>query len=144
MSVNKFIGLGNVTKDPEIRVAGEHKVATFGLAMNERGYTLANGTVVPEKVEFITVVAWRGLAEIIEKYVKKGDKLYVEGKMKTRSYDDKNGVKRYVTEIVVDNLEMLGGKPNTYTQEQNKVDERAKEFKQEQFPPQVGDDGLPF
>ena len=89
MSVNKFIGLGNVTKDPEIRVAGEHKVATFGLAMNERGYTLQNGTHVPERVEFIGIVLWRGLAEISEKYVKKGDKLYVEGKMNTRSYDEK-------------------------------------------------------
>lgn len=129
MSVNKFIGLGNVTKDPEIRVAGEHKVATFGLAMNERGYTLANGTVVPEKVEFITVVAWRGLAEIIEKYVKKGDKLYVEGKVKTRSYDDKDGNKRYVTEIMVDNIELLGNKPSsTFQSESKAVEERAKTF----------------
>jgi single-strand DNA-binding protein len=132
MSVNKFIGLGNVTKDPEIRVAGEHKVATFGLAMNERGYTLANGTVVPEKVEFITAVAWRGLAEIIEKYVKKGDKLYVEGKVKTRSYDDKDGNKRYVTEIMVDNIELLGGKPQqgntTHQTEADKLEGRTTQI----------------
>ena len=56
---------------------------------------------------------WRGLAEIAEKYVHKGDKLYIEGKIKTRSYDDQNGIKRYVTEIFVDNMEMLGGKSNS-------------------------------
>ena len=142
--MQKFIAIGNVGQDPEVRLAGETKVATLSLATTERGYKLQNGTEVPDRTEWHNLVVWRGLAEVVEKYVHKGDKLYVEGKMKTRSYDDKNGVKRYVTEIVVDNLEMLGGKPNAYTQEQNKVDERAKEFKQEQFPPQVNDDGLPF
>lgn len=143
MSVNKFIGLGNVGQDPEVRVAGEHKVATFSLATTERGYTLQNGTQVPERTEWHNIVLWRGLAEIAEKYVKKGDKLYIEGKIKTRSYDDKNGVKRYATEIVVDNLEMLGTKPQTpYTQEANKLEGRAEEF--QPFPPQVNDDGLPF
>ena len=142
--MQKFIAIGNVGQDPEVRLAGETKVATLSLATTERGYKLQNGTEVPDRTEWHNLVVWRGLAEVVEKFVHKGDKLYVEGKMKTRSYDDKNGVKRYVTEIVVDNLEMLGGKSNTYQTEQNKVDERAKEFKQEQFPPQVNDDGLPF
>ena len=143
--MQKFIAIGNVGQDPEVRLAGDTKVATLSLATTERGYKLQNGTEVPDHTEWHNLVVWRGLAEVVEKFVHKGDKLYVEGKIKTRSYDDKNGVKRYVTEIVVDNLEMLGGKPQTpYTQEQNKVDERAKEFKQEQFPPQINDDGLPF
>lgn len=132
MSVNKIILLGHVGQDPEVRVAGEHKVATFSLATTERGYTLQNGTQVPESTTWHNIVLWRGLAEIAEKYVKKGDKLYIEGKIKTRSYDDKNGVKRYVTEIVVDNLELLGGKPQQPQQQT------------EQFPPQVNEDGLPF
>lgn len=110
MSVNKVILLGNVGQDPEVRVAGEHKVATFSLATTERGYTLQNGTQVPERTEWHNIVLWRGLAEIAEKYVKKGDKLYIEGKIKTWSYEDKSGVKRYITEIFADNLEMLGGK----------------------------------
>lgn len=110
MSVNKVILIGHVGQDPEVRVAGEHKVATFSLATTERGYTLANGTQVPERTEWHNIVLWRGLAEIAEKYVKKGDKLYIEGKIKTRSYDDKKGAKRYITEIFADNLEMLGGK----------------------------------
>ena len=68
------------------------------------------GTEVPERTEWHNWVLWRGLAEIAEKYVRKGDKLYVEGKIKSRSYDDQAGNKRYVTEIFVDNMEMLSGR----------------------------------
>ena len=111
MAVNRIILLGNVGKDPDIRVLdGGSKVANFPLATSERGYKLANGTEVPERTEWHNLVLWKGLAEVVEKYVKKGDKLYIEGKIRTRSYDDKGGVKRYVTEIHVDNLELLGAK----------------------------------
>ena len=82
-------------------------VATFPLATTDRAYTLANGTQVPERTSWHNIVLWRGLAETAEKYVHKGDKLYIEGKIRTRSYDDQNGVKRYVTEIFCDNMEML-------------------------------------
>lgn len=108
MAVNKVILLGNVGQDPDVRSLDNGiKVANFTLATTERGYTLKNGTQVPEKTEWHNIVVWRGLAEVVEKYVKKGDKLYLEGKIKTRSYDDKQGVKRYMTEIYVDNLELL-------------------------------------
>lgn len=108
MSVNKVILLGNVGKDPEVRYLDSGiAVATFSLATSERAYTLANGTQVPERTEWHNLVLWRGLAETAEKYVHKGDKLYVEGKIKTRSYDDQAGSKRYVTEIFVDVMEML-------------------------------------
>ena len=66
-----------------------------------------NGTQVPERTEWHNIVLWRGLAETAEKYVRKGDKLYIEGKIRTRSYDDQNGVKRYIVEIFGDNMEML-------------------------------------
>lgn len=119
MSVNKVILLGNVGRDPEVRYLDTGvAVATFPLATSERGYTLANGTQVPEKTDWHNLVLWRGLAEVAEKYVHKGDKLYIEGKIKTRSYDDQAGVKRYVTEIFVDNMEMLtpkGANPNVGT-----------------------------
>lgn len=82
-------------------------MATFSLATSDRAYTLANGTQVPERTEWHNLVLWRGLAETAEKYVHKGDKLYIEGKIRTRSYDDQAGMKRYVTEIFVDNMEML-------------------------------------
>ncbi len=108
MSVNKVILLGNVGKDPEVRYLDTGiAVATLTLATSDRAYTLANGTQVPERTEWHNLVLWRGLAETAEKYIHKGDKLYVEGKIRSRSYDDQNGVKRYVTEIFVDNMEML-------------------------------------
>lgn len=108
MSVNKVILLGNVGKDPEVRYLDTGlAVATFPLATTDRAYTLANGTQVPERTEWHNLVLWRGLAETAEKYVHKGDKLYIEGKIRSRSYDDTSGAKRYVTEIFVDNMEML-------------------------------------
>lgn len=111
MSVNKVILLGNVGKDPEVRYLDSGiAVATLPLATSDRAYTLANGTQVPERTEWHNLVLWRGLAETAEKYVHKGDKLYIEGKIRTRSYDDQAGNKRYVTEIFVDNMEMLSPK----------------------------------
>ena len=133
MSVNKAILLGNVGKEPEIRMAGEHKVATFSVATTERGYTLQNGTQVPERTEWHNIVAWKGLAEIVEKFIHKGDKLYIEGKNKTRSYDDKQGGKRYITEIVAENIEMLGGKQGN-----------KSPTNQDQYPPQVGANDMPY
>ncbi|GHT58295.1 single-stranded DNA-binding protein [Bacteroidia bacterium] len=111
MSVNKIILLGNVGKDPEVRYFDNGgAVANFTLATTERGYTAANGTQVPDRTEWHNIVLWRGLAEIAEKYVKKGSKIYLEGKIRTRSYDDTAGNKRYVTEVWGDNMELLDRK----------------------------------
>lgn len=111
MSVNKVILIGNVGKEPEVRYLDTGvAVATLALATSERGYTLQNGTQVPERTEWHNIVLWRGMAETAEKYVHKGDRLYIEGKIRTRSYDDQNGVKRYVTEIFADNMQMLGSR----------------------------------
>lgn len=114
MSINKVILIGNVGRDPEVRYLDTGiAVATLPLATTDRAYTLANGTQVPERTEWHNLVLWRGLAETAEKYVHKGDKLYVEGKIRTRSYDDQSGSKRYVTEIFVDSMEMLTPKGGT-------------------------------
>lgn len=108
MSLNKVQLIGNVGKDPDVRYLDNGvAVATFPLATTDRAYTLANGTQVPERTEWHNIVLWRGLAETAEKYVHKGDKLYIEGKIRSRSYDDQNGIKRYVVEIFADNMEML-------------------------------------
>ncbi len=108
MSLNKVQLIGNVGKDPEVRYLDSGvAVATFPLATTDRAYTLPNGTQVPERTEWHNIVLWRGLAETAEKYVHKGDKLYIEGKIRSRSYDDQNGMKRYVVEIFGDNMEML-------------------------------------
>lgn len=107
-SVNKVILLGNVGKDPEVRYVEQGvAVAQLPLATTERGYKLQNGTEVPDRTEWHNIVAWRKQAEIIEKYVHKGDMLYVEGKIHSRSYEDKQGVKRYVTEIWADQIELM-------------------------------------
>lgn len=106
--MNKAILIGNVGQEPTVKhLENNTAVATFSLATTERGYTLQNGTQVPERTEWHNIVVWRKQAEVVEKYVHKGDKLYIEGKIHTRSYDDKNGMKRYITEIWADAMEML-------------------------------------
>lgn len=106
MSLNKVILIGNVGRDPEVRYFDSNSaVANFTLATSERGYTLANGTVVPERTEWHNIVARRDLVPFVEKWVKKGSGLYVEGKIRTRSYDDQSGAKRYITEIYADRIE---------------------------------------
>jgi single-strand DNA-binding protein len=85
-------------------------VASFPLATTEKGYTLPNGTQVPERTEWHNLVLRGRLAEVAGQYVHKGDKLYVEGKIHSRAYDDQAGVRRYVTEIFVEQMEMLTSK----------------------------------
>lgn len=108
MSVNKVILVGNVGKDPEVRhFDNGSSVVNFSLATTERGYTAQNGTQVPDRTEWHNIVCWRGLAKIAEQYVKKGNQIYIEGKIRTRSYDDQSGAKRYIVEVYADNLELL-------------------------------------
>lgn len=111
MSVNKVILIGSVGQDPRVKYFDTGSaVATFPLATTDRGYTLQNGTQIPERTEWHNIVASNRLAEIVDKYVHKGDKLYLEGKIRTRSYSDQSGAMRYITEIYVDNMEMLSPK----------------------------------
>jgi len=118
MSVNKVILLGNVCKDPEIKHLDNNSVANFSIATNERGYTTKSGQTIPDKVEYHNLVIWGGLVKVVEGWVKKGTQIYIEGKLRTRSWDDKDGNKRYTTEIYVDNLQLLGG-GNNNNQSQN-------------------------
>jgi single-strand DNA-binding protein len=109
MSVNKVILVGNVGKDPEVRhLDSGVAVANFPLATSE-SYNAKNGERVTT-TEWHNIVLWRGLADVAEKYVTKGRQLYIEGRIRTRSYDDKEGNKRYITEIYGDNMTMLGTK----------------------------------
>ena len=116
MSLNKVILIGNVGKDPTIKYFDSgNAVANFTVATSERGYTLANGTEVPERTEWHNIVAGRDRAQFVEKFVKKGSLVYVEGKIRTRNYDDQNGIKRYVTEIYADRIEFYstGRRPDS-------------------------------
>ena len=116
--MNKVMLIGNVGVDPDVRYVDRGVcVAQLRLATSERGYTLPNGTEVPERTEWHNVVLWRQLAEVVDKYVKKGDKLYIEGKIHTRSYEDNQGRTRYVTEIWADAMEMLTPKPQSQSPE---------------------------
>ena len=107
--VNKVILIGYVGRDPEVRhLEGNTSVATFSLATTET-YTNKQGQRV-DQTEWHNIVAWRNLAEIAAKYLTKGKQVYIEGKIRSRSYDDKDGVKRYITEIVAENMTLLGKK----------------------------------
>ena len=106
--MNKVMLIGNVGQDPEIRYVDQGvAVARIRLATTERGYTLQNGTQVPDHTDWHNVILWRKLAEIVEKYVHKGDKMYVEGRIRYSTYDDKQGQRRSMTEIWADNMELL-------------------------------------
>lgn len=119
MSINKAILVGNVGNEPKIQTYSNGNVAQFPLATTERGYTLKNGTQVPDRTEWHNVIAWGKTADVIARYVHKGSKLYIEGKIKTRSYDDNQGRKCYVTEIHVDVMELLDPKPSNSNQSNN-------------------------
>jgi len=108
--INKVILVGNLGKDPEVRyLEGGTAVANFSIATSESFRDKVSGerkTIT----EWHNIVVWRGLAEIAEKYLKKGNQVYIEGKLKTRQWQDKDGNNRYITEVIADNLQMLGKK----------------------------------
>ena len=129
--MNKVMLIGNVGQEPEVRYVDQGvAVARLSLATTERGYTLQNGTRVPDHTDWHNVILWRKLAEIVEKYVHKGDKLYIEGRIRYTTYDDKQGQKRYATEIWADNMEMLTPKSSSSTDaapQQNPAPQTAPE-----------------
>ncbi len=140
--VNRVILVGNLGKDPEVRsLESGTKVASFPLATSE-SYTKdgERQTIT----EWHNLVVWRGLAEVVEKYLKKGNQIYVEGKLRTRNWTDKEGNKRYTTEVIVDNLTMLGGKrdnDSAYSPSASKTE--AAETQENPFVADETDD-LPF
>ncbi len=110
--VNKVILVGNLGKDPEVKYLDNGvAVANFSLATTEN-YKNKEGEKVSQ-TEWHNIVLWRGLAEVAEKYLKKGASVYIEGKIKTRKWEDKDGNTRYNTEILADNMTMLGGKKDS-------------------------------
>lgn len=132
--VNKVIILGNLGADPEVRVISSGaKVARLRIATSET-YTNKNGERITN-TEWHSVNVWRGAAEVAEKYLAKGRQVYIEGKLRTRSYDDKDGITRYVTEIEADTLTLVGGRPDgdnanpAPAQQQSKPAAKAKPSK---------------
>jgi len=122
--VNKVILVGNLGKDPELRrLENGTAVTKFSLATSD-SYKDKDGNKV-DQTEWHNIVLWRGLAEVAEKYLKKGSQIYIEGKIKSRSWEDKEGNKKYTTEIVGDNMKMLGKRRE---QEEGNVSEPEEDF----------------
>lgn len=145
--MNKVMLIGNVGKDPEVRYYDrDQAVAQFPLATTERGYVLQNGTKVPDKTLWHNVVLWRGLAKIAEKYVHKGDKLYIEGRLNYRSYDDQKGQRRFVAEIYGENMEMLSPRNAQSSESQKNISNPSAENNPSlQTPDMQSDDNeIPF
>ena len=153
-SVNKVILIGNLGKDPEVRhLESGVGVANFSIATSENYKDRKTGERVTQ-TEWHNVVLWRGLADVAEKYLKKGDKIYIEGKLRTRTWQDQQGNNRYTTEIVADNLTMLGkssdknttsNEPAATIQQSSPNTVIAEEKSKEEFSsPEDGNDDLPF
>ena len=141
MSVNKCLFIGNLTADPEIRtMPNSEQVANFTIALNER-YKAKDGNVV-ENVEYVRIVLYRRLAEIAGQYLHKGSQVYIEGRLKTRKWQDSNGQDRYTTEIQGDNLQMLGSRqdePKQAKASKAKPEPLSAMAEQDDF-----SDGIPF
>lgn len=143
MSVNQVIILGRVGRDPEVRMAGQNKVATFSVATGGK-YTTKDGREVDDTA-WHNIVAWRTSAEIVEKYIKKGSQVFIEGHLSYRKYSDKEGVERNITDIVADKIELCGGKQEG--QSTPRPAPASQERVQSTPTPPVGDDegdDLPF
>lgn len=110
MALNKVFLIGNVGKDPDVRhLEGGASVASFTLATTERFRERGSGET-KELTEWHNIVAWRQLADLAENFIRKGSQIFVEGRIRSRSWDDQNGQKRYVTEILADSIQLLGRK----------------------------------
>ena len=151
MSINTVHLLGNVGNDPELRVFDSGNVSVqLSIACNEK-YTNKQGEKV-EKTEWINLVGYRKVAEVIDKYVKKGDQLYVEGSLRTRSYDAKDGTKRYITEVIINKIDLISGRrensapppppENNYNPSSNQVKNNDVKPQNSHIPPE--EDELPF
>jgi single-strand DNA-binding protein len=141
--VNKVILIGNLGRDPEVRtIESGVKVANFSLATTE-SYKTKEGNKV-DQTEWHRIVLWRGLAEVAEKYLRKGNSVYIEGKIASRKYTDKDGVERTITEIVADNMTMLGGPRRDDTGYGTPPPEKAPISQVDEPPSAEPGDDLPF
>ena len=153
--MNKVFLIGRLTKDPELRYTGSNiAVATFSLAVN-RNFQNQNGE---READFINIVVWRKQAENVKNYLTQGSQVAIDGRIQTRSYDDQDGKKRYVTEVVADNVEFLGSKSSNKGsndvmdnpfQVENEVDLKTTDVKDDPFKDfgdeiKISDDDLPF
>lgn len=118
--INKVILVGNVGKDPDVRYFDNNEgVANFPLATTEPAFTTRDGKQIPERTEWHNITVRRGLVKVAESYIRKGTQLYIEGKLRTRSYEQE-GVTKYITEVIVETLKLLGRKGDNPAMNENK------------------------
>lgn len=143
MSLNKVFLIGNLTRDPELRsTPSGQSVASFGLATNRVWKDPQTGER-REAAEFHNIVMWRRLAEIAGQYLRKGSKIFLEGRLQTRSWQDQNGIKKYVTEIVAENMQMLDRKPQSGVPYQPATPQSAPTAASSSAVPAANDQSLP-
>lgn len=128
MSINKVILLGNLGHDVSYREFENGQVAQFSVATTEKGYKTKDGKDIPDKTEWHNVVLVGGLAKVAKDYLKKGDKVYIEGKIRTRNYTNKAGEEKQIVEIVGTSMEMLTPKPKEAPISQNDLDDLPEAF----------------
>ena len=150
-SLNQATIIGFVGGTPKINTTQNgRKMASFSVATTEKGYQKKDGTVIQDKTEWHNIVIWGSLAEIAEKYLHSGSSVLVQGKIRTRSYDDKNGTKRYITEIDADTMQMLDRKPTDQQpstppyQTQTQAQSPQSNYYPSSAAPAKKDDDLPF
>ena len=141
--MNKVMLIGNVGMEPEVRYfEADSCVARVRFATTEKGYVLQNGTRVPDRTDWHNLVFYRKLAKVVEQYVHKGDKLYVDGRLQYSQYDDKRGIQRTATEIIVDNMEMLT--PKSQSQNAVTAPQQATPTQQQEPVAEQDDTVIPF
>lgn len=139
--LNKAQVIGHLGQDPKITVLqnGRGTVASFSVATTEKGYTARDGTQVPERTEWHNVVCFGRIADVVKAYLRKGSKVFIEGKMRTRQYESKDGIKRSIMEINADMLEMLDSKPTNQQVSKTPLQPQSQYSGQKK-----ADDDLPF
>lgn len=143
-SVNMAIVVGFLGDEPKVTtMQNGRKIASMAVATTEKGYTLQNGTQIPDKTEWHNIVLFGKVAEVAERYLHKGSSVYIQGKMQTRSYDDRNGIKRYVTEIVADQMQMLDKRQDAVPQAQAQTTQAVAQNQYSQSPQYAPNDGEP-
>jgi single-strand DNA-binding protein len=124
--LNKSMVIGNLGSDPKVvKSQSGRAVASFTVATTERAYTTSDGQQIPERTEWHNIVCFGRIAEVVQKYLHKGSKVYVEGKMRTRQFEGKDGQKHYITEINAEGLEMLDTRPSGQQQQQARQQQTA-------------------
>lgn len=143
MNLNKVMLIGNVTRDPEVRsTPSGQNVASFSIATNRRWKDQSGQQ--KDQVEYHNIVAWRRLGEIAGQYLKKGSKVYIEGRLQTRTWDDQSGVKRYKTEIITENLIMLDSKGGATTSRPKEMADDAAQPEPAAQEPEINVEDIPF